>query len=89
MRRRVLVRGRVQMVGFRMFAARVAGEHGVGGWVRNTDDGRVELLVEGPVWAVQAVVRRLAEGPAAATVTGIEHQELPIDRPLTAFRVVG
>ncbi|HUY96451.1 MAG TPA: acylphosphatase [Verrucomicrobiae bacterium] len=86
-RRHVVVRGRVQMVGFRLFVARVAAEHAVSGWVRNTPDGGVEAVVEGELAAVQQVVQRIAEGPAASRVTGIEHRELPIDVPLTRFRV--
>ncbi len=76
------------MVGFRMFAARAAGELGVDGWVRNTPDGRVEAVVEGPPDAVDRVERRLVEGPAAAEVLAVEREDLAIDRPLTTFRVL-
>ena len=39
-----LVKGRVQGVGFRWFVQREAAELGLRGWVRNTDDGHVEVL---------------------------------------------
>ena len=41
--RRWIVRGRVQGVGFRYFAQRAAAELGLTGYVRNLDDGRVEV----------------------------------------------
>ena len=46
-RRRVLYEGRVQGVGFRMTARRLASSHPISGSVRNLHDGRVELVVEG------------------------------------------
>ena len=45
--RRVLYSGRVQGVGFRATVAGIARDHPVTGWVKNLDDGRVQLLVEG------------------------------------------
>jgi acylphosphatase len=44
---RVVYAGRVQNVGFRATAARIARSHPVSGWVRNLPDGRVELHAEG------------------------------------------
>ncbi|HHC09550.1 MAG TPA: acylphosphatase [Actinobacteria bacterium] len=66
-----LVGGRVQGVGFRWFAKRVADELGVAGWVRNLPDGRVAFHAEGPDDQVAAFVARLRRGPAAATVTEV------------------
>ncbi len=42
-----LVKGRVQGVGFRWFVHREAAEIGLRGWVRNTEDGHVEVLAAG------------------------------------------
>ena len=42
-----LVKGRVQGVGFRWFVQREAAEIGLRGWVRNTDDGHVEVVAAG------------------------------------------
>jgi len=68
----VLVTGRVQGVAFRWATRARAAELGVAGWVRNLDDGRVEVLAEGEEAAVEALVRWLAEGPPAARVLGCD-----------------
>lgn len=46
--------GHVQGVGFRATAAWLAQKYPVTGWVKNLDDGRVQLLAEGPESAVRA-----------------------------------
>lgn len=69
---RILVGGRVQGVGFRAFAARTATRLDLVGGVRNLDDGRVELDVEGRRTVIEAFVHELKTGPPAARVTKIE-----------------
>ena len=71
-RAHVMVSGRVQGVGFRAFAARVAAQHGLLGEVRNLDDGQVELDVEGKKAVIEALLHELKAGPSAAHVTKIE-----------------
>ncbi|HSA62021.1 MAG TPA: acylphosphatase [Nitrospiraceae bacterium] len=71
-RAHIMVSGRVQGVGYRAFAARVAGHHGLLGGVRNLDDGRVELDVEGKKAVIEALLHELKAGPPAAHVTKIE-----------------
>jgi acylphosphatase len=71
-RAQILVSGRVQGVGYRAFAAGAAPRHGLVGGVRNLDDGRVELDVEGARAAIEALVHELKTGPPAARVTKIE-----------------
>jgi len=69
---RILVSGRVQGVGFRAFAARIATRLDLVGGVRNLDDGRVELDVEGKRTVIEVLVHELKTGPPAARVTKIE-----------------
>ncbi|HEY5931968.1 MAG TPA: acylphosphatase [Nitrospira sp.] len=71
-RAHILVVGRVQGVGFRAFAARTATRLDLSGGVRNLDDGRVELDVEGRRPVIEALVRELKIGPPAARVAKIE-----------------
>lgn len=67
-RRRLIVHGRVQGVGFRWSAQRRAEELGVRGWATNRDDGCVEIVAEGSEDAVGALVEWAHEGPAHAKV---------------------
>ena len=84
--RRVLVSGQVQGVGFRWHTVERARALGVGGWVRNLPDGRVEAWIEGPSGAVEAMLAWLADGPAHARVDGLEpHAEQA--RGLTGFDI--
>jgi acylphosphatase len=70
-RRRVLVHGRVQGVGFRASCQRRAVDAGVAGWVRNTEGGDVEAVFEGPPPAVDALVAWCGKGPSWARVDGV------------------
>lgn len=74
-RRRVVVRGRVQGVFFRGATQEVAERAGVAGWVRNRGDGSVEAIFEGAPAAVEAVLAFVAEGPPAARVEALETSE--------------
>lgn len=86
-RRRVIVDGRVQGVFFRDSCRRVASAAGVAGWVRNLDDGRVEVVAEGPEAAVERVVAWCHRGPPDAVVTSVA---VAVERPagLDGFRVI-
>jgi acylphosphatase len=74
-RRRIVVRGRVQGVFFRDSLRREAVSEGVAGWVANRVDGSVEAVLEGPEEAVKGVVRFAAEGPPRASVTDVRVSE--------------
>jgi len=85
---RVLVEGHVQGVWFRDSTRREAGRLGVAGWVRNTDDGRVEAVYEGDPVAVDALVSWTRQGPEGALVEGVSvaDEEPQGER---GFRVIG
>ena len=68
----MLVSGRVQGVFFRQTCARLAREAGVGGSIRNLDDGRVEAVFEGEDAAVDRLVGWCREGPDRARVDRVE-----------------
>jgi acylphosphatase len=69
---RLVVRGRVQGVGFRYAMQDAATMHGVTGWVRNRRDGTVEAFVQGEAPAVDAVFAWCRRGPPAARVDAVE-----------------
>jgi len=70
--RHLVIRGRVQGVGFRQFMLRTAHELEITGWVRNRTDGSVEAVVAGTPQAVDAMIERARRGPRNATVTGFD-----------------
>jgi acylphosphatase len=57
------VKGRVQGVGFRWWTRARALELGLSGSATNLDDGRVEVVAEGPEQACRALLDRLPQGP--------------------------
>ena len=69
---RVLIRGRVQGVGFRFSTCDVASSLGLDGWVRNLSDGRVEAVFEGPAAEVARAVAWCRRGPTGAWVEDVE-----------------
>jgi acylphosphatase len=71
-RRRVLITGRVQGVGFRYAVAERARTRGVRGFVRNLASGQVEAALEGEPEAVAAMVDFCRRGPLGARVDGID-----------------
>jgi acylphosphatase len=81
---RLIVRGRVQGVGYRWWAAREAQRLGLDGWVRNRRDGAVELVAAGAAEAVEALVEACWRGPESARVTAIDRLETE-DQPPHGF----
>ncbi len=71
-RAHVVAQGRVQGVGFRVFLQSQATMRGLGGWVRNLPDGRIETEVEGSAVLVDEFIQAVNRGPSSAWVQGIE-----------------
>lgn len=69
------VSGRVQGVFYRQATAEQAERLDLDGWVRNLDDGRVELLFEGEASAVRELAAWLERGPPQAKVTAVALEE--------------
>jgi acylphosphatase len=67
----VRITGRVQGVGYRLWAEYVAAELGLTGWVRNRRDGSVEALFAGPADAVTEMLARCRDGPRSAVVAAV------------------
>jgi len=86
-RAHVYVSGRVQGVFFRLNTKRQAQTHGVTGWVRNLDDGRVEAVFEGEESAVKLVVEFCSRGPRSAQVTDISVDWEPFKGEFQGFNI--
>ena len=71
-RAHVFISGFVQGVGFRFFAILNARKLGVSGFVRNLRDGRVEVVAEGELERVDALIERLRKGPPGSNVVWVD-----------------
>ena len=71
---RALVSGHVQGVGYRWFVRGLAAASGLSGWAHNLPDGRVEVELEGPADAVEAVVAALDGPRAPGSVTAVARE---------------
>ena len=68
------VSGKVQGVFFRANTADIANRLGVKGWVRNLNNGKVEVLAEGPPDKLNQLLRWLQRGPVWAQVDQVNHE---------------
>jgi acylphosphatase len=86
-----LIQGRVQGVGFRWFVHREASELEVRGWVRNTEDGHVEVVAAGEPDDLAELRSSLRRGPRGSRVDHlIEHRlEEREAEGLSSFRIEG
>jgi acylphosphatase len=73
--RHVVIRGRVQGVGYRAFVEYAALEQGLEGWVRNRRDGSVEAVVAGPADAVAQMLETCRRGPPGARVEALDARD--------------
>lgn len=86
-----LIRGRVQGVGFRWFVQREASELGLSGWVRNTEEGDVEVVASGDAADLDELRASLRRGPRGSRVDRVieNHLAEAEGADLTAFRIEG
>lgn len=73
----VEVTGQVQGVGFREFIRTIAQRLGVAGWIRNRDDGAVELAAAGNPSQIETLLAAVRRGPAGGNVQAV--RALPVD----------
>ena len=81
--RQVFYEGRVQGVGFRFSCKQIACGYEVVGWVRNLDDGRVELQCSGEPEEVEAFLEAIAESQLKSHIKSVAATAIP---PLTGAR---
>ena len=87
LRVRIVVRGRVQGVGFRYATVTEARRLGLAGWARNAADGSVEMLAEGDADAVRELIAWCHHGPPSAHVTSVRHTRVTSTGELGGFGV--
>jgi acylphosphatase len=84
----VVIEGRVQGVFFRAATRDEARARGLGGWVRNLPDGRVEAVFEGDKRVVETMLAWCHKGPPYAYVSRVEVEWQAYVGDLTDFRIV-
>ena len=84
--KRWLIGGSVQGVGFRFFAQHKATALGLSGWVRNLDDGRVEVYAVGSAGRLSDLAAALHAGPRMARVRTVEERDEAVER-LSGFAI--
>lgn len=77
------ISGHVQGVAFRANSLRMASNFGLGGWVKNLPDGRVELLAQGDEKALRHLLSWAHQGPSQSRV---DHLEVHWDEPSEHFQ---
>lgn len=77
--RRVVIRGRVQGVGYRAWVEHQARRLGLQGWVRNRRDGSVEAVFDGVESVVANMIASCRKGPASARVDEVVEEAAPAD----------
>jgi acylphosphatase len=85
---RLIIEGRVQGVWFRDSTRRKAKELGVYGWVKNRDDGGVEVLAEGSAEGVDQLITWCHNGPPQAIVRSVEETREEWTGEFDSFGVV-
>ena len=85
-RAHVYVSGQVQGVSFRDATRQQAEELGLGGWVRNLQDGRVEAVFEGESETVRQMIEWCESGPSSADVDDVSVEQETPER-LSGFEV--
>jgi acylphosphatase len=86
-----LIQGRVQGVGFRWFVQREASELALRGWVRNTEDGHVEVVAAGEPDDLAELRTSLHKGPRGSRVDRVVEHHLAESEAggLTSFQIEG
>ena len=91
--RHVVIRGRVQGIGYRAWTEYTALDQGLEGWVRNRRDGAVEAVFAGSAAAVAEMIEACRQGPPGARVDAVEERpgtpdDFALRRPGDQFSVL-
>lgn len=85
--RHIIVRGKVQGVGYRAWIEGEAVARRLAGWARNRKDGTVEAVLSGSEADVAALIEKCRHGPGMARVTAIDNE--PANEDMLNLRAAG
>jgi acylphosphatase len=83
------VYGRVQGVGFRFYIRNKAISLNITGWVRNLNDGSVEILANGPLNELEQFMHAIKTGNVGSRVDKVEFQWFQSERAIKTFEIRG
>ncbi|MCH7731434.1 MAG: acylphosphatase [Candidatus Marinimicrobia bacterium] len=83
----IVLKGRVQMVGFRWFAYQWAGDYDLSGWVKNNIDRTVEIEVEGKKSRIESFIKEMKIGPRFALVDNVDIKWSPFLNEYRSFEI--
>jgi acylphosphatase len=83
----VFISGSVQGVGYRYFVKQNARKLGITGWVRNTEDGGVEAMLQGDEKIIEQMIAICKKGPFMSEVTQIGFEWETTEEELTDFTI--
>lgn len=86
-RYRILASGYVQGVGFRFHARSVARSLGIGGWVRNREDGSVEIVAEAEDAVLRRFLKDIQEGRLGGNIRKLDVSVEETKNDETEFRI--
>lgn len=84
----LFISGKVQGVYYRASTAKKAQALGLQGWVKNLEDGRVEVHAQGPQLGLEKLLTWCEKGPLLAKVSGIECKLAQVDENMAQFEVM-
>ncbi|KES15875.1 Acylphosphatase [Gilliamella apis SCGC AB-598-P17] len=85
---KIRVCGRVQGVGFRFFTYQQATKLGLVGYVKNLDNGDVEIVIKGDDISIAKLIQWLEQGgPVSARITAVNVMELIPESQLVDFHI--
>jgi acylphosphatase len=87
--KQMIVRGRVQGVGFRYFVQHAGNRLGLCGDVRNCPDSTVEIIVEGNADKLADFIKQVEVGPPQARVQRVEVMDIPVKGTYRSFSIEG
>ncbi|WP_121610054.1 acylphosphatase [Mesobacillus foraminis] len=83
----LIVKGRVQGVGFRYFTQMKAVQYGINGWVRNREDGSVEILASGNEEELNQFIADIRKGNPFSKVDHVDIQEAAGSECCHSFKI--
>lgn len=88
MHKHILVKGRVQGVGFRYFVQTKAAQQNIKGWVKNLQDGNVEIEAEGSEKDLELFTEEIRKGSPFSHVDSLETDEKETHNEYSSFDIV-